>query len=118
MGTFDKRYRRQRIKQRIKKIIKGTAERPRLSIFRSNKQIYAQLIDDLSGKTLLSASSIEDKSSQDIPKVEQAKIVGKVLGQRAKKAGINQVVFDRNGFLYHGRLKSFAEAAREEGLIF
>ena len=118
MGIFNKKNRRQRIKRRIKKTVTGTAERPRLSIYRSNKQIYAQLIDDLSGSTLLAASSIDDKSLQNIPKVEQAKLVGTALAQKAQKAGINHVVFDRNGFLYHGRLKSFAEAAREGGLIF
>lgn len=118
MASIRKRYRRERIKYRIRKIISGTAERPRLTVFKSNKQIYAQLIDDLAGHTLLAASSRDDKSSQNIPKIEQAKIVGKSIAEKAIKSGITNVVFDRNGYLYHGRVKTLAEAAREAGLKY
>ncbi len=112
-------YRRNRIRNRIRKSIKGTTERPRLSVFRSNKQIYAQIINDQTGTTLVAASSmIEAIDIQKITKIEKAKLVGKELAIKAKEAGINTVVFDRNGYLYHGRVKSLAEAAREEGLIF
>ncbi len=111
--------RRISIKKRIRGIVKGTAERPRMTIFRSNKQIYAQLIDDVAGQTLLSASSVEkgitDKKGA---KIEQAKLVGSLVAEKAKEAGIENVVFDRNGYLYHGRVKSLAEAAREGGLKF
>lgn len=114
-----KTYRRNRIKNRIRKSIRGTEERPRLSVFRSNKQIYAQIIDDKKGITLVSASSaVESIELQKITKIEKAKLVGKELAVKAKEAGINTVVFDRNGYLYHGRVKSLADAAREEGLIF
>lgn len=114
-----KAYRRFRIKKRIRKTINGTAERPRMSVFRSNKQIYVQLIDDLNGKTLVSASS-RDESVGDakMNKIEQAEKVGKLVADRATKAGIETVVFDRNGYLYHGRVKSLAEAARKGGLKF
>ncbi len=112
-------FRRERIKNRIRKIVEGTSQRPRLSVFRSNKQIYVQLIDDLSGKTLIQASSSEkDLASKKVNKVDQAKLVGKTIGERAVTAGIKSVVFDRNGYLYHGRIKSLAEAAREAGLEF
>ncbi len=114
-----KTYRRNRIKNRIRKSIKGTEERPRLSVFRSNKQIYAQIINDRTGTTIVSASSaIESIESQKIPKIEKAKLAGKELAVKAKEAGLNTVVFDRNGYLYHGRVKSLADAVREEGLIF
>jgi large subunit ribosomal protein L18 len=114
-----KEFRRFRIKKRVRKIVSGTSERPRMSIFRSNNEIYVQLIDDLSGKTLISASTqAEEIASQKIVKIEKAKLVGKVIAQKAKEAGINTVVFDRNGYLYHGRVKSLAEAAREGGLKF
>ena len=114
-----KTYRRNRIKNRIRKTIRGTAERPRLSVFRSNKQIYAQIINDQMGTTLVAASSMmESIDSQKITKTEKAKLVGKELAIKAKESGINTVVFDRNGYLYHGRVKSLANAAREEGLIF
>jgi len=102
---------------RIRKVVKGTAERPRLSVFRSNKQIYAQIIDDLNGKTLASASSrVADIADKKVNKVEQAKLVGNLIAKKAIDAGINQVVFDRSGYLYHGRVKSLADAAREGGL--
>ncbi|PKP36267.1 MAG: 50S ribosomal protein L18 [Bacteroidetes bacterium HGW-Bacteroidetes-15] len=107
--------RRSKIKKRIRKTIVGTQERPRLTIFRSNKQIYAQLIDDKTGNTLISASSvkeIEDKKN----KIEQAKLIGNLIAEKAKKAGIKEVIFDRNGYMYHGRVKSLAEGVREGGL--
>ena len=111
-----KELRRTRIKRGIRGRIKGTDSRPRLTVFRSNKAIYAQLINDIDGKTLVSASSrsIEDK----ITKVELSVAVGKAIAERAVAAGIKQVVFDRNGYLYHGRIKSLADAAREGGLEF
>jgi large subunit ribosomal protein L18 len=114
-----KKYRRVRIKYRVRRIVKGTPERPRMCVFRSNKEIYVQMIDDLSGKTVLTASS-KDKSiaDQKVNKIEQAKLVGKLAAEKAKEAKIENVVFDRNGFLYHGRIKSLAEAAREGGLKF
>ena len=102
---------------RIRKVIQGTSDRPRMSVFRSNKQIYVQLIDDMQGNTLLSVSSntaTDDKTN----KIDQAKIVGKQVAEKAKEAGIENVVFDRNGYLYHGRIKALAEAAREGGLKF
>ncbi len=120
MGVKNKKvFRRNRIKMRIKRTVSGTANRPRMSVFRSNKQIYVQLIDDLGKTTLVSASS-RDKSigEEKVTKIEQAKKVGKLLAERAKAAGIETVVFDRNGYLYHGRVKSLAEAAREGGLKF
>ncbi len=112
-------FRRNRIKMRVRKHVYGTAQRPRLTVFRSNKQIYAQIINDDEGKTLVAASSrekgIEDKK---VNKIEQAKLVGALIAEKAKNAGIESVVFDRNGYLYHGRVKSLAEAAREGGLKF
>lgn len=116
--ALSKPERRTRIKHRIRKIVYGTAEAPRLTVFRSNKEIYAQIIDDLKGVTLVSASSVGDKAAHGVAKVEQASIVGKKLAEVAKAAGIEQVVFDRNGYLYHGRVKALADAARENGLKF
>ena len=117
--TTNKEYRRLRIKHRVRKIISGTAVRPRMSVFRSNMQVYVQLIDDQAGKTLVSASSRQPEiASQTVAKIEQARIVGKLVAERALAAGIDTVVFDRNGYLYHGRIKSLAEAAREGGLKF
>ena len=120
MGIKNKKaHRRFRIKKRIRKTINGTAERPRMSVFRSNKQIYVQLIDDQSGKTLFSASSRDESVADDkVNKIEQAEKVGKHIADQATKAGIETVVFDRNGYLYHGRIKSLAEAARKGGLKF
>jgi large subunit ribosomal protein L18 len=108
--------RRNKIKVSIRKKISGTAERPRLSVFRSNKGIYAQIINDDLGTTLVAASykEIADK----VNKTEQSKLVGKSLAQKAIDSGITQVVFDRGGYLYHGRVKSLAEGAREGGLKF
>lgn len=108
--------RRLRIKAHIRTRISGTAERPRLSVFRSNSQIYAQVIDDTKGVTLASASSLGIKDK--ITKSEKAALVGKQLAEAAKKAGVEAVVFDRNGYLYHGRVKQLADAAREAGLKF
>ena len=115
-----KRERRIKIKNRIRKDLSGTPENPRLSVFRSNKQISAQIIDDLTGKTLVSASSLEKEIAQKkgLKKTEQAKLVGKLIAEKARANGISSVVFDRNGYLYHGRIKSLAEAAREGGLKF
>ncbi len=114
-----KQQRRNSIRKRIRKIVKGTAERPRMSVFRSNKQIYVQLIDDLSGKTLVMASSREEViAEKEAAKIEQAQLVGKLIAEKAKAVGIENVVFDRGGYLYHGRVKSLAEAARNGGLKF
>lgn len=113
--TTKKEQRRLKIKLRIRKSVTGTAERPRLSVFRSNKQIYAQVINDLSGKTLASASSL---GLESMAKTEQAKKVGQLVAEHALAAGIKQVVFDRNGYLYHGRVQALADAAREGGLNF
>lgn len=114
-----KNSRRDKIKMRIRKTIVGTAERPRVSVFRSNKEIYAQIIDDSKGITLLAASSREKAlASFSGTKTEVATAVGKALAEKAAKAGIESVVFDRNGYLYHGRVKALAEGAREGGLKF
>ena len=113
-----KASRRERIKKGIRKHLAGSAERPRLSVFRSNKGIYAQIIDDTTGKTLASASSLAKDFAASGNKVEQSKAVGKAVAEKAIAAGITKVVFDRNGYLYHGRVKSLAEGAREGGLVF
>ncbi|MCF8233591.1 MAG: 50S ribosomal protein L18 [Bacteroidales bacterium] len=114
-----KQFRRFRIRKRIRKNLSGTSECPRLSLFRSNKQVYAQLIDDHEGKTLVSASSREKEiAEKETSKTEQAKLVGNLLAKKAKEAGIEEVVFDRSGYLYHGRVRSLAEAARKGGLKF
>ncbi len=107
--------RRIKIKFRIRKKVNGTAERPRLSVFRSNKQIYAQVINDNEGKTLASASSL---GLEKLAKMDQAKKVGEILAEKAKAAGVVEVVFDRNGYLYHGRVQALADGAREGGLKF
>jgi large subunit ribosomal protein L18 len=108
-------------KKRIRKRLSGTAERPRMSVFRSSKHIYAQLVDDVKGDTLIAASSLE-KTVRDLPKFESkvalAEHIGKVLAERAKEKGIQSVVFDRNGFLYHGRVKALSSGARAAGLKF
>ena len=108
--------RRLKIKQRIRSKISGTMTCPRMSVFRSNSQIYVQLIDDTQGKTLASASSLGIK--EKMTKTEKAAQVGKLIAQNAQKAGISTIVFDRNGYLYHGRVKQLADAAREAGLKF
>ncbi|MBE7176435.1 MAG: 50S ribosomal protein L18 [Mucilaginibacter polytrichastri] len=110
--------RRDKIKQGIRKRISGSAERPRLSVYRSNKAIYAQIIDDVAGKTLVYASSAAKDLTAKGNKSEQSAAVGKLVAEKAISAGITKVVFDRNGYLYHGRVKSLAEGAREGGLIF
>ena len=111
--------RRQRIKNRVRKIISGTVSQPRLSVFRSNKEIYAQLIDDVTGNTIVSSSSIEKEISKVRGnKIETASVVGKKLAEKAVSKGIKLVSFDRSGYLYHGRVKSLAEGAREGGLKF
>ena len=110
---------RQKIRYRIRKKISGTSEAPRLSVFRSNSEIYAQLIDDNSGLTLASASSKQkDISTQKAPKTELSKMVGKSIAQKATELGIKKVIFDRSGYIYHGRVKAVAEGAREGGLEF
>mgnify|MGYP003667597637 CR=1 FL=1 len=116
--AFSKLKRRAKIKRRIRKKITGTSKTPRLSVFRSNKQIYAQIIDDSKGVTLASASTFKNKAAEKKNKSEQAQVVGKELAEKAIKAGVESVVFDRNGYLYHGRVKSLADSAREGGLKF
>ena len=117
--TQSRKDKRQGVRYRIRKTISGTGETPRLAVFRSNKQIYAQLIDDVSGITIISASSREKSiEEQKINKIEKAKLVGTLIGEKAKEAGVKSVKFDRGGFLYHGRIKSLADAARETGLKF
>lgn len=108
--------RRSKIKLGVRSKISGTAERPRLTVFRSNKQIYAQVIDDIAGKTLASASSL--KLGDKAPKKEIASKVGALVAKAAQEAGVTTVVFDRNGYLYHGRIKELADAARNGGLKF
>jgi large subunit ribosomal protein L18 len=116
--ALKKTLRRAKIKRRIRKKVFGTTAVPRLSVFRSNKQIYAQIIDDTTGKTLASAGSLKHEDAQGIAKKDQASLVGKMIAENAVKAGIESVVFDRNGYLYHGRVKSLADSAREAGLKF
>lgn len=114
-----KDYRRFRIKQRIRKIVQGTPDRPRMTVFRSCKAIYVQLVDDNTGKTLVSASSMEkEMKGQGGTKTDMARLVGRKVAEKAIQAGIDSVVFDRNGYLYHGRVKTLADAAREGGLKF
>jgi large subunit ribosomal protein L18 len=110
--------RRQRLKYSIRKKVKGTSERPRLSVFRSNTNIYAQIIDDVSGLTLANASSLELGEKKWNTNVEAASAVGKKIAEKAKEAGVSAVVFDRNGYLYHGKVKALADGAREGGLNF
>ena len=120
-ATSARRQSRLKRKKRIRKKVLGSENRPRLSVFRSARHIYAQIIDDTDGKTLVAASSVE-KSVKEHPafenKVAQAVFIGKLIGERAKEKGIDKVVFDRNGFLYHGRVKAVSDGAREAGLSF
>ena len=117
--ALKKSDRRTRIKRRIRKVVTGTAERPRMTVFRSNKEIYVQLVDDVEGNTMVSASSMDkDLASKKGTKVEIASLVGKAVASKAKEKGIDSVSFDRNGYLYHGRVKSLADGAREGGLNF
>lgn len=124
MGVNDRINARLKRKKRIRKKLSGTPERPRLSVFRSAKHIYAQVIDDISGTTIVSASSLEEavrnasNSDEEKGKIRVAKIVGKLVAERALEKGIQKIVFDRNGFLYHGRVKGVSEGAREAGLNF
>jgi large subunit ribosomal protein L18 len=116
--------RRDRIKMRIRKRVAGTGERPRLSVFRSVSHMYVQVVDDMSGRTIASASTVEPAVKGVLPKearggnVEGAKAIGRTIAERLIEKGVKRVVFDRNGFLYHGRVKAVAEAAREAGLEF
>ena len=116
--ALSKIERRQRIKFRIKKIVSGTAQRPRLVVFRSNSEIYAQIIDDTKGVTLVAASSRDKDLKATGTKTEKAKQVGQAIAKKALAAGIESISFDRGGYLYHGRVKSLAEGAREGGLKF
>ncbi|MDG4946268.1 50S ribosomal protein L18 [Weeksellaceae bacterium KMM 9713] len=117
--ALDKTEKRLKIKRRVRKNIQGTPERPRLSVYRSNKEIYAQIIDDINGVTLASASSREnDIAETKGTKSEISTIVGKKVAEKAKAAGIENVIFDRNGFIYHGRIEALAKGAREGGLKF
>jgi large subunit ribosomal protein L18 len=117
--AVSKQERRAKIKLKLRKTIKGTTQSPRLSVYRSNAEIYAQLIDDKGGKTLLAVGSVDKAiQSSKVNKIEKAKLVGKLIAEKAVATGITSVVFDRNGFLYHGRVKSLAEGAREGGLKF
>uniref|UniRef100_A0A7C4MMA9 Large ribosomal subunit protein uL18 n=1 Tax=Desulfatirhabdium butyrativorans TaxID=340467 RepID=A0A7C4MMA9_9BACT len=123
MGKTNPKYTaRLKRKQRIRKNLTGTTDRPRLCVFRSAKHIYAQIIDDTSGKTMAAASTLEKEIAARLSevkgKVEKAKIVGKAIAERAKDKGIMRVVFDRNGYLYHGRVKAVSDGARENGLEF
>ena len=116
----NKTFRRNRIRQRIKKVVSGTSDYPRLSVFRSNKEIYCQLIDDVNGKTIVQTSS-RDKSISDLKLKSNIEIsfnVGKSVAEQALKKGIDKIKFDRGGYLYHGRVKSLADGAREGGLKF
>ena len=111
--------RRTRIKNRVRTVVSGTAERPRLSIFRSNKSIYAQLIDDVQGTTLVAASSTDKAiAGNEGSKTDKAAMVGNLVAEKALAAGFTEVVFDRGGYLYHGRIKQLADAARKGGLKF
>ena len=117
--AFNKAARRLRIKRGIRNKVKGTADRPRLSVFKSNKEIYAQVINDVTGKTIAAASSRDKEiSSQSGSKSDIATLVGKAIAEKATKAGVETVSFDRGGYLYHGRVKSLADGAREGGLKF
>lgn len=114
--AFSKSIRRDKIRKRIRKTVSGTAVRPRLSVYRSNKEIYAQIINDVDGITIASSSSRDLKSTG--PKIDAAKEVGKAVAVKALAAGVESVSFDRGGYLYHGRVLSLAEGAREAGLNF
>jgi large subunit ribosomal protein L18 len=122
MGSAeDRRQSRLKRKKRIRKKIAGTVQRPRLSVFRSARHIYAQVVDDTSGRTMVAASSLDKIVAEHAPfenKVAKANFVGKLLAERAVESGVKKVVFDRNGFLYHGRIKAVSDGAREGGLEF
>ncbi|MFT6726504.1 MAG: large subunit ribosomal protein L18 [Flavobacteriales bacterium] len=110
--------RRDKVRRRIRKNIFGTPESPRMSVFRSNKQIYVQIIDDVNQKTLVSAGSLGVSEAQNVAKKDQAQVVGKQIAEKAIAAGVQKIVFDRGGYLYHGRVKALGDAAREAGLKF
>lgn len=118
--ALTKQERRLTIKRRIRKKIAGTKDKPRMTVFRSNKQIYVQFVDDLESKTFLAASSTEKEIAEkgNVNKIDQAKQVGELAAKKALEKGIKEVVFDRNGYLYHGRVKALADAARKGGLKF
>jgi len=116
--ALNKQESRLKIKRRIRKRISGTDSKPRMSVYRSNRNIFVQIIDDVNRNTIVAASSLDKEiiEKKDITKSEQAGLVGKLIAEKASKAGVEQVVFDRNGYLYHGRIKKLASAARENGL--
>lgn len=119
--ALNKIERRARIKMRIRKIVNGTAQRPRMTVFRSNKQIYVQFVDDVNGVTLAAASSLDKEVAEKVAGLDKKQVsalVGKLAAERAQQKGISEVSFDRNGYLYHGRVKVLADAAREGGLKF
>ncbi len=119
--TTKKRLRREKIRRRIRATVRGTAERPRLGVYKSNKHVYSQLIDDVLGKTLVSVSTQTEEIADEVEgksKIESAEVVGKHLAAIAEEKGINKVVFDRSGYKYHGVIKALAEGAREGGLDF
>jgi large subunit ribosomal protein L18 len=116
--TIDKNARRVRIHTRIRRAVKGTPERPRLAVFRSLKHIYAQVIDDRAGRTIVGAASSEKSATITGGNLAGAKALGKLIAERAIEQGVKKVVFDRGGYLYHGRIKALADAAREAGLEF
>lgn len=116
--AFSKEKRRTKIRKRIRKNVMGTETRPRLSVYRSNKEIYAQIVNDVDGKTIVAASSRDKDIKADGSKVDVAASVGKAIAEKAIKAGIEAIAFDRGGYLYHGRVKSLADGAREAGLKF
>jgi len=116
--SFDKDARRRRIHARIRRRVKGTPERPRLAVFRSLKHVYAQIIDDRAGRTLAAASSNEKGAASSGGNLAGAREIGRLIAERAREKGITRVVFDRGGYLYHGRIKALADAAREAGLEF
>jgi len=121
MKTIETHVRRQRRQRRVRAKVKGTAQRPRLNVFRSARHIFAQVIDDTQGRTLVAASTLDADvraRAKELKKTEEAKAVGKLIAQRALEKGFKQVVFDRGGFQYHGRVKALAEGAREGGLEF
>lgn len=121
MGESDRRLRRVRRHRHVRKSVVGTADRPRLNVFRSHRHIYAQVIDDSRSHTVVSASTVEPEVAAQLnglSKTEQARVVGKILAARAQERGVTQVVFDRAGYKYHGRVKALAEAAREGGMEF
>jgi large subunit ribosomal protein L18 len=121
MAKATRNERRKRRHQRVRRNVVGMPNKPRLNVFRSLKNIYAQVIDDLKGETLVAASSLDDQiksKSGDLSKTEQARLVGELVAERASEAGVKQVVFDRGGYKYHGRVRALAEGAREGGLEF